>query len=414
MNSIYSFNIGESHKLTEKPCQDYAYADSSVNLSMAIVSDGHGGERYFRSNIGSKFIVEITKKSVRLFVETIIKEKQIVFQGEQFTQYIKESATDSQINSVSHKMLSWLFSSIISQWNIAVAKHAHEIDLTDWELSHVDKKYIDEFVNMRNNPDATFEKTYGCTLMAYVQTPTFWFAFHIGDGKLVRMSIVNNKIEFDQPVPWDSRCFLNKTTSICDYNALDEFRYCYQGDGSFPIAVFLGSDGLDDSYGDGNQLYNFYANLYKQIAKSGRKEAQNVLKRALPKISKIASKDDMSVACVYDELNINENFYSVTAYQREMLAAERSLLLDENQKLEEKIKSFGLEETLNNKEKIDLQYAKNDCDKVDKKLKRVKTKLKELENEENAFYKKNHPQNQSTKTRMKNSRTLAELKKIKR
>lgn len=61
MNSIYSFNIGESHKLTEKPCQDYAYADSSVNLSMAIVSDGHGGERYFRSNIGSKFIVEITK-----------------------------------------------------------------------------------------------------------------------------------------------------------------------------------------------------------------------------------------------------------------------------------------------------------------------------------------------------------------
>lgn len=35
----------------------------------------------------------------------------------------------------------------------------------------------------------------------------FWFAFHIGDGKLVRMSIVNNKIEFDQPVPWDNRCF---------------------------------------------------------------------------------------------------------------------------------------------------------------------------------------------------------------
>ena len=280
MDSIYSFCEGESHRLCNKPCQDYAYADSSEGLSMAIVSDGHGGERYFRSDIGSKFIVNIAKEAIRSFVETVTKERQSVFHGEPFTQYTKESATDSQINSISHKMLTWLFSSIISQWNVAVAKHARENDLTEWELSNVDQKYKDEFLDMRNNPEATFEKTYGCTLMAYVQTQTFWFAFHIGDGKLVRMSIVNNKIEFDQPVPWDNRCFLNKTTSICDSNALEEFRYCYQGADSFPIAVFLGSDGLDDSYGDGNQLYNFYTNLYKQIAKSGRKEAQNVLKRA--------------------------------------------------------------------------------------------------------------------------------------
>lgn len=414
MDSIYSFCEGESHRLCNKPCQDYAYADSSEGLSMAIVSDGHGGERYFRSDIGSKFIVNIAKEAIRSFVETVTKERQSVFHGEPFTQYTKESATDSQINSISHKMLTWLFSSIISQWNVAVAKHARENDLTEWELSNVNQKYKDEFLDMRNNPEATFEKTYGCTLMAYVQTQTFWFAFHIGDGKLVRMSIVNNKIEFDQPVPWDNRCFLNKTTSICDSNALEEFRYCYQGADSFPIAVFLGSDGLDDSYGDGNQLYNFYANLYKQIAKSGRKEAQNVLKRALPKISKIASKDDMSVACVYDDLNINENFYLVTAYQREILANKMTLLIDENQKLDEKINSFGLEETLNNKERIDLQYAKNDCDKVDKKIKRVKAKLKELENEEYAFNNKNHPPKQSTKTRVKNSRTLAKFKKIKK
>ncbi|WP_349988290.1 hypothetical protein [Phocaeicola dorei] len=96
------------------------------------------------------------------------------------------------------------------------------------------------------------------------------------------------------------------------------------------------------------------------------------------------------------------------------MADKMTLLLDENQKLDEKINSFGLEETLNNKERIDLQYAKNDCDKVDKKIKRVKAKLKELENEEYAFNNKNHPPKQSTKTRVKNSRTLAKLKKIKK
>ena len=56
MDSIYSFCEGESHRLCNKPCQDYAYADSSEGLSMAIVSDGHGGERYFRSDIGSSSI----------------------------------------------------------------------------------------------------------------------------------------------------------------------------------------------------------------------------------------------------------------------------------------------------------------------------------------------------------------------
>ena len=93
MDSIYSFCEGESHRLCNKPCQDYAYADSSEGLSMAIVSDGHGGERYFRSDIGSKFIVNIAKEAIRSFVETVTKERQSVFHGEPFTQYTKESAT---------------------------------------------------------------------------------------------------------------------------------------------------------------------------------------------------------------------------------------------------------------------------------------------------------------------------------
>ena len=72
---------------------------------------------------------------------------------------------------------------------------------------------------------------------------------------------------------------------MCDAKALNEFRYCYEGNGHFPIAVFLGSDGMDDSYGDGEQLYDFYINVYKQIAKSGLSDAELILSRALPIIS---------------------------------------------------------------------------------------------------------------------------------
>ena len=413
MNSIYSYCKGESHILSEKPCQDYAYAASSDTLSMAIVSDGHGGERYFRSDHGSHLLVDITKESVRSFVETIAEQKECIFEEQPFTQYIKETATDSQVNSKAHKMLMWLFSSIISQWNVAIAKHAIENDLTEWELTHVEEKYRDEFLNKRNDPEATFEKTYGCTLMAYVQTPTYWFAFQIGDGKLVRMNIINEVLHCDQPVPWDSRCFLNKTTSICDSNALEEFRYCYQGDGIFPTAIFLGSDGLDDSYGDGEQLYNFYANLFKQIAKSGKEEAYNVLKRSLPKISKIASKDDMSVACVYDDSNLEHDFYTMCNYQRDFLNKEREKLLEENSVLEQKIESYGLESTLDESAKINLLYAQKDQERLDKRWKNVYNKFEKLDKEEERFDKKLHPQKITKQVKKDKTRTLSDILKKK-
>ncbi len=391
MDSIFAYCQGESHILSEKPCQDYAYADSSESFSIAIVSDGHGGERYFRSHLGSRFLVDITRKSVHSFVETIAEQKENIFEGQPFTPYTKDTASDCQINSKAHKMLIWLFSSIINQWNVAIAKHAAEKDLTEWELLHVEEKYRQEFLNKLNDPKATFEKTYGCTLMAYVQTPTYWFAFHIGDGKMVRMSIVNHVLNCDQPVPWDNKCFLNKTTSICDTNALDEFRYCYQGDGTFPSAMFLGSDGLDDSYGDGEQLYNFYVNLFKQIAKSGKTDACNVLKRSLPKISKIASKDDMSVACIYDDSNLEQDFYLMCNYQRDLLNKEREKLLDENSTLESKISSFGPEDTLGESAKINLLYARKDQEKIERRFDKVRRKFKELDEEEKRFDRKLHP-----------------------
>ena len=53
MNCIEQHCQGESHKSNNKPCQDCAYAESSDLLSMAIVCDGHGGERYFRSHYGA-------------------------------------------------------------------------------------------------------------------------------------------------------------------------------------------------------------------------------------------------------------------------------------------------------------------------------------------------------------------------
>ena len=152
MNCIEQHCQGESHKSNNKPCQDCAFAESNDLLSMAIVCDGHGGERYFRSHYGAEFATEITQKAITEFVKNMadstftLSEGKSVFDGASFTAYSAATATDEQMESRAHKSLKWLFSSIISQWNEKIAKHAKETELTDWELSNVDEKYRNEFL----------------------------------------------------------------------------------------------------------------------------------------------------------------------------------------------------------------------------------------------------------------------------
>ena len=75
MKDLYRFCVGDSHIKTCKPCQDYARSVSNEFCSMAIVSDGHGGERYFRSNIGSEYAVKITRKAIDEFYKGKQNEK---------------------------------------------------------------------------------------------------------------------------------------------------------------------------------------------------------------------------------------------------------------------------------------------------------------------------------------------------
>lgn len=393
MNCIEHFCQGESHKSSDKPCQDYAYAESSPGLSMAIVCDGHGGQRYFRSQVGSQFATEITREALRAYVENMAlafkdKEQKSVFDGASFTSYSAANATDIQVDSEAHKSLMWLFSSIISQWNLRITQHAMENDLSNWELNHVEQKYLDGFQEKRSSEDATFEKTYGCTLMAYVQTPDYWFAFHLGDGKCISMRVVDDKLVCEQPIPWDDRCFLNKTTSLCDSNALEEFRYCYQGNGEFPLAMFLGSDGMDDSYGDGYNLYNFYIQLFKIIIRNGDDKAKKELVKSLPIISKMGSKDDMSVASIYDDTNLTESFFLLTEYQREKLNELFNDVEDKILKLEKKIESVSDHNSLDKAEQINIDYANKDLSKAKEKAQKLDYKIRSIKGEETKYRKR--------------------------
>lgn len=349
---------GESHKATNKVCQDYSYSKVYENgLAVAIVCDGHGGKRYFRSDIGSRLACEVTEKNVIIFLNTIDNS---LFKDKP---YISHTAIATQIHNSQFekennvdKAFRQLFSSIIFDWNTRILEHAKNTPLSEDELNSLEVDWKNEF-----EQGTSLEKVYGCTLMAYVQTSDFWFAFHIGDGKCISF---DNDAKWHEPIPWDDRCFLNKTTSLCDSTAIDEFRYCYEGNGHFPSAIFLGSDGMDDSFGEESNLVNFYIQIVKELAQQSKGDILQEIETTLPQLSKIGSKDDMSIAIVYNQDELSRLLPKFISRQIDSTKAKIENI--NNKILERKNKISQLEsiENVTKKVQIDYNYTYSDLNKL--------------------------------------------------
>lgn len=371
MTECYNFSCqGESHKASNKPCQDFSYsAVAEDGMAIAIVCDGHGGDRYFRSDIGARFAAEVTRDSVRQFVSSI---DQSLFEGKPYTAEeaiaLEDSATEEPIKKQKPIDIAFrqLFSSIIFQWNNKIGEHATNTPISEWEKENVDSKYLEDLKR-----GVRVEKIYGCTLMVYVQMPTYWFAFHLGDGKCISFQ----KDPFwMEPIPWDERCFLNKTTSICDSGAINEFRYCYQGDGLFPMAIFLGSDGLDDSFGEIENLTNFYIQVVKMLVNDGREATIKSIENELPLLSTIGSKDDMSVAVVYDVDALQTHISDYIQYQIKLITDNIHATDNRIKHLVQKLQHLEKTGTDSEKGKIEADYARQDIERA--KEGRIKLLLK--------------------------------------
>lgn len=387
--SVLSYSCkGASHEISGKPCQDCSasYSDNNFEYpsAMAIVSDGHGGARYFRSDKGSELAVKITKDVLKSF----IKEKEVTgLLGDKSGTFGIESEVGTTKDNI-YNNFKFLISSIITRWNREIKADAQKRPITEWERENVEEKYIKEFEDNLNSETFAFEKIYGCTLMACVLTEEYWFAFQIGDGKMVFFFRDDEAgIIPLQPVPWDERCFLNKTTSICDSDAASEFRFAYSGSGEKPLAVFLGSDGIDDTYGDGDRLTDFYIRLYKELVTTGRKKVLKMLETDLPQLSKIGSKDDMSIAAIYQNKPefMETNYLLMSKWQVDNLENRISNIDKRIEELQQKIQKIGGFGDLSESQTIELNYARKDLDRAREEKRELESNISKIQSTDERF-----------------------------
>lgn len=119
-----------------------------------------------------------------------------------------------------------------------------------------------------------------------------------------------------EPIPWDDDCQSNVTTSICDSEAIDEFRYFFTK--TPPVATFMGSDGIDDSYASSQELHDLYSSILTIFAEHGIDIGRKEVSEFLPVLSQKGSGDDVSVAGILS-MPLSATFINLIKAQCEYL-----------------------------------------------------------------------------------------------
>lgn len=278
MNNYKAFNIherGYSHLTSGLPRQDNSYSVSCDEYAIAVIADGHGSPQYFRSDRGSAFAVEVCSN---LLINLITRKK------------------DARKNASNLK------SFIKRDWDKMIQRDFDSDPFTQTELDYLASKINSEDEPKRKSKMIQYfdsfqsgtkvQKAYGSTLIAVASCDDYMVGVHIGDGTCVAFYEDGT---YDQPIPSDQNNMANTTGSLCNDNPGCRVYFFDKK----PLAVFVASDGLDDSFGQGEQLYNFYRQVCINFAVHGE-EYVDILQSKLAEISKRGSKDDMSIAGIYN------------------------------------------------------------------------------------------------------------------
>lgn len=254
--------IGASHIKNNICCQDSSGFFSSDRYAIAIVADGHGSSKHFRSERGSLYAVEASKNAIgelmTLGDRTLIKNKDEVLK-----QIIKH---------------------IIFLWNNKVEEDYSQHPFTDEELGILSDSEKDSVAR-------DYVKAYGTTLLLTVLTDKYTFGLQIGDGECI---IINSEGNVIKPIPEDERLVFNVTTSLCGKTAAQDFRFFWIDTPS--KAGFLTTDGVRNSFANEDYFVTFAKTVLDDFSENETKESLAELEAFLSKLSMDGSSDDMSIA----------------------------------------------------------------------------------------------------------------------
>ena len=257
---------GSAHERDGRPNQDSVRVvdvGGSTPGLVAAVCDGHGGERYVRSDTGSRFGTEVACDIGRRFLAAF-------------------GASDD-LTDVRSQLRSRVAESVVERWRERVIDDVRRRPFT-----------ADERTRARTRGDLDDDPliSYGCTLVLAIAGP-LWVAFvQIGDGDV---TVVRGS-DATEPMPPDDRLVGGETTSLCLPTAVADARIELVGE-PLPDMVILTTDGYANSFASPAWRSDIGLDMRRQLDDHGLAQVEAHLPGWLSDSAR-AGGDDVSMALV--------------------------------------------------------------------------------------------------------------------
>lgn len=267
---------GSSHVRSGLPNQDAVQCVvSSPGMAVVAVSDGHGGARHFRSQIGSSLAVSTAVSVLEAF--------------------LPRYATAEAVLSLSPADIEELERSLVETWSDSVMSDLAHQPLTEEELG----RFSPEDAELRASVEESPILAYGATLLVAAATDYLLFFLQLGDGEILSVSADG---ETERPLPPDDRLVGNQTTSLCQPEAWKEFRSAWVTAPNLPALVLISTDGYANSFRSDEDFLKI-GNDYLEIL---RGQGISALAEDLPEILQEATQqgsgDDITLAILQGDL----------------------------------------------------------------------------------------------------------------
>jgi hypothetical protein len=269
---------GASHLRAGIPNQDAILhvRQSSARLPVIVsISDGHGSNKCFRSDRGSRFAVRIGAD----LLDELVNGKHSALPPTEIESRLRESLT----------------AEFIKRWRAAVELDMKREPFREEEFGRMIEK---DGASARRLVEANPHLAYGATSLSFLLTPTYALYLQLGDGEMLTVS---EQGEIGHPLPEDMRLLANETTSLCLDKAANDFRFSVHphGTGDLPALILMTTDGYYNSFSTTAGFHQVGTDLIEMLREEdGFGNVNRSVKGWLEEATAAGSGDDCTLAII--------------------------------------------------------------------------------------------------------------------
>ncbi len=282
---------GASHIRDNQPNQDAIFWSTGQNNGLPLVmalSDGHGSQRSFRSDMGAAFAVDAISTCLTDFALQLFPSNHI--------QALEQDARKNLPRELEYR------------WKRTVLDH---LTTNPFSNEETETLYVYQEESEGDPPILNPFLAYGATALGVLVTPTYRLYIQLGDGDMLNVYTDGTT---ERPLPDDPRLIGNATTSLCARKAARDVRLSvHSGEEQTPELILASTDGYANSFKNDDEFLRIGPDILDIIRTDGLDHIERHLGDWLEETTQVGSGDDITLGILSNpgiylpETEINKN-----------------------------------------------------------------------------------------------------------